>query len=113
MRPSSQPPRSEIHTLYSPLPAGQGGKIVCTYDGDSVIIWREWKSHRLQVQKVHVPAAFEIYFLGPDLIIVTDVGSIAAIRAHAYQFYTDPHLVSPTDRITSLATYQCRTIAVG
>ena len=86
---------------------------MCTYDGDSLVIWREWKSHRLPIQRVQVVAACEIYFLGPDLVIVTETGSLVSLKAHAYRVYKNPLIVSSTDRITSLALYQNYALAIG
>ena len=104
---------TSIITLYSPLPPTYSGRILCTYDHDSVVVWREVNMHRIPVQSMKTPVLHELYFLGPDLVVVTDVGSLLALRVSKYEFLVDPRLVSAGDRITSIATHSTCLIAIG
>jgi hypothetical protein len=104
---------SETLTLHSPLPAGQSGVIVCTYNGSFVVVSQEIKKHRIPLSKVRVTLVCEIYFLGPDLVVVTTAGSLIALRSHSYQFYADPRIVSSTDRITALGNHQHHVVSIG
>jgi hypothetical protein len=101
-------------TLHcSVSPRGYAGKIVCTYDGNLIIISREWQEHRTPIRRFRFSGASEIYFLGPDLVVSSDDNSFIALKSCGYEFYTDSRIVSPGDQITALATYGKQIIAVG
>jgi hypothetical protein len=108
--------RQWIRCIVEPERQGTGEHVLCSYDGESAIIWRESAGGLRLLNKLDLGLDFATAFrwVGQNVVLHLHDATMVLLASNEFHILYDSRFHSPEDQVSALARLdQGNTVALG